>query len=188
MDGAVETPEKRKHGLGARHAIAKFGKLLGPRVLIDLDLDPEKQEQAPGLMEIDSEPTQEQMDFAELGPMEIFSSEPAVEQTSLVTTSPISSEPEQEVEQEQDEDQEQEPGLMDLVSAEPAQEQMDLVSSEPAQEQEQKVETGAGEEEDSVDMCGAKDFERGLEPEPQGRYNISWPDGQFASRWGPGAR
>ena len=103
MDGDVETPEKRK--LKARHAVAKFGKL-GPRVLIDLDLEPEEQEQE-----------QEQESTLEI----ISSVEPTqeVEQTSLVTTSPIIS----ELEQEQDQDQEQKLGLMDVISSEPAKEE-----------------------------------------------------------------
>ena len=182
MDGDVETPEKRK--LKARHPVAKFGKL-GPRVLIDLDPEPEKQEQE-----------QEQ----DISTVEIISSEPTqeVEQTSLVTTSPIISELEQEVEQEQDQDQEQKLGLMDIVSSEPAKEEeeqdlererpMDLVDSKPALlEQEPGLN----------DLAHENAFGDGLLYEPvvvddpapgDGRYNIAWPDGRLESRWGPGAR
>ena len=94
MAGDVETPEKRN--LKARHPVAKFGKL-GPRVLIDLDPEPEKQEQE-----------QEQ----DISTVEIISSESEptqeMEQTSLVTTSPVISELEQELEQELELELEQE--------------------------------------------------------------------------------
>ena len=198
MAGDVETPEKRK--LKARHPVAKFGKL-GPRVLIDLDPEPEKQEQE-----------QEQ----DISTVEIISSEPTqeVEQTSLVTTSPVISELEQELEQEQDQetveqdqetveqeqevDQEQKLGLMDIASSEPAKEQeeqdlelerlMSLVDSKPALLEQNPY---------LNDLACENAFGDGLIYEPvvvddrapgEGRYNIAWPDGRLESRWGPGAR
>ena len=124
MDGYVETPEKRKlEAPHVRQAVAKFGKL-GPRCLLDLDPEPEKQKHE--VVHIRSESEQQEQEHGE-----IISSEPTqeVEQTSLVTTSPIE-ESEPEVEQEQDQDQEQKLGLMEVVSSE-EQEEQDLESERP---------------------------------------------------------